>query len=140
MPATGLKQALLLASALLLCADTTQDIIDLFGKMASALSEGAPDIFLRAIDPAAPNYAVLARNVAALVNQNELSCSIEILKQEADGAAQVVELGWLLDIRGKAGNQISQRREATVKCRLERRNNRWRVVSMEPASFFEPPR
>src|SRR5882724_1174257 len=106
-----LRRNLLLFAATLAFADTTQELIDLFGKMASALSEGNPGVFLRAVDPSAPNYAVLARNVTALVNQNDLSCSIEIIKQEADGAAQVVELDWLLDIRGKYDNHISQRRE-----------------------------
>src|SRR5689334_9972891 len=82
--------SLLLFALTLAFADTTQDVVDLFGGMAAGLSEGDAAAFLRPIDPSAPNYAALARNVTALVNQNELSCSIEVLKQEADGAAQVV--------------------------------------------------
>ncbi len=77
------SRALILLLATLAFADTTQELIDVFGSMASALSEDNPAVFLRAIDPSAPGYAALARNVNALANQNELTCSIEIVKQDA---------------------------------------------------------
>ena len=86
------NRALILFVATLAFADTTQELIDVFGSMASALSEDNPAVFLRAIDPSAPGYAALARNVNALANQNELTCSIEIVKQEGDGRAQAVRL------------------------------------------------
>ena len=111
----------------------------MFGSMASALSEDNPAVFLRAIDPSAPGYAALARNVNALANQNELTCSIEIVKQEGDARAQTVELDWLLEIRGKNQNHVFVRREATITCKLERRKNKWRVVSLDPPDFFAPP-
>jgi len=133
------SRALMLFAATLAFADTTQELIDVFGSMSAALSEGNPAVFLRAIDPSAPDYAALARNVNALANQNELTCSIEIVKQEGDGRAQTVELDWLLEIRGKNQSRVFLRRETTVKCKLERRKSKWRVVSLEPTSFFAPP-
>src|SRR5260370_40502970 len=108
------NRALILFVATLAFADTTQELIDVFGSMASALSEGNPAVFLRAIDPSTPGYAALARNVNALANQNELTCSIEIVKQEGDGRAQTVELDWLLEISGKSQNHPFVRRAATV--------------------------
>ncbi len=133
------SRALILFLATLAFADTSQELIDVFGSMASALSEDNPAVFLRAIDPSAPGYAALARNVNALANQNELTCSIEIVKQEGDGRSQTLELDWLLEIRGKNQNHVFLRREATVKCKLERRKNKWRVVSLDPPDFFAPP-
>src|SRR5260370_26545619 len=132
-------RALMLFVATLAFADTTQELVDVFGSMASALSEGNPAVFLRAIDPSTPGYAELARNVNALANQNELTCSIEIVRQEGDDRAQTVELDWLLEISGKSQSHPFLRREATVKCKLERRKNKWRVVSLDPTSFFAPP-
>src|SRR5689334_15027601 len=78
----------------------TQDVMDVFAFMASALSEGNPAIFLRAIDTSMPGYAALARNVHALAAQNALSSSVEVVKQEGEGDSQSVELDWLLEITG----------------------------------------
>jgi murein L,D-transpeptidase YcbB/YkuD len=120
-------------------ADTRQDLLDLFTSMASALSEENPAAFLRAIDPSMPGYQQFADNVNALAAQNAVSSSIEIIKQEGDDRVQNVELDWLLEITGKDQNHAVLHRQSVVKCRLERRKNTWRVVSLDPASFFAPP-
>ena len=134
-----LRRPLLLLFAALALADTGQELIDVFGAMASALSEGNPAVFLRAVDPSMPGYPRFADAVRALAAQNDLSSSIEIGKQEGDSRVQTVELDWLLEIRGKDQSHLFVRRQTTVKCRLERRGGKWRVVSLEPASFFAPP-
>jgi hypothetical protein len=134
-----LRRALLLFASTLAVADTRQEVIDVFGAMAAALSEGNPAVFLRAIDPSMPGYARFAGAVKALAAQNDLSSSIEISEQEGDVRVQTVELDWLLEIRGKDHSHLFVRRQNTVKCRLERRGSKWRIVSLEPASFFEPP-
>ena len=130
---------LAIAAAALAPGDTSQELIDLFASMASALSEANPDVFLRAIDPAMPGYDRFAANVRALAAQNALSNAIEIVSQKGDDRAQAVELDWLLDIRGKGGSLLYVRREDIVKCRLERQKKKWRIVSIEPADFFAPP-
>ena len=113
-----LRRALLLIGVTLALADTRQELIDLFGVMASALSEDNPAVFLRAIDPSMPGYPGLAAAVKALAAQNALGSSIEIGKQEGDGRVQNVELDWLLEITGKDESHLFVRRQATVKCRL----------------------
>jgi murein L,D-transpeptidase YcbB/YkuD len=135
------RRLFLLASvaATLSAADTRQELIDLFGSMASALTENTPDVFLRAIDRSMPGYAQFAANVTALAAQNDLSSTIEINKQEGDESAQVVELDWILEIRGRGQSHIFERRQTVVKGRLERVKKKWRVVSLEPAAFFAPP-
>src|SRR5438132_11771657 len=101
VPEPMLRFALLLFASTFALADTRQELIDVFGAMASALSEGNPAVFLRAIDPAMPGYQRFAEAVKALAAQNDLSSSIEISQQEGDGRVQTVELDWLLEIRGK---------------------------------------
>jgi hypothetical protein len=120
-------------------ADTGQDLIDLFGGMAGALSEGEPEAFLRGIDPSLPDYGRFAARVRALALQNTLSSSIGILKQEGDANVQVVELDWILEIRGKDQSHVYQRRQSVVKCRVERKGRRWRIVLLDPQDFFAPP-
>jgi len=134
-----LRRALLLSAVTLAFADTRDELIRVFGAMAAALSEDNPAVFLRAIDPSMPGYPRFAESVKALAAQNAVSSSIEIASQEGDDRAQNVELDWLLEVTGKDQNHVFVRREATVKCRLERRGGKWRIVSIEPASFFAPP-
>src|SRR4029077_15600551 len=95
------RRAFLLASsAALLLADTRQELVELFGSMATALSDGNASVFLRAFDPSLPDYAKFAANVKALMSQNDLSSAIEINAQEGDDNSQTVELDWLLEIKG----------------------------------------
>jgi len=112
-------------------ADIRQELTDLFGVMATALSDANPELFLQSIDPALPNYGSFAENVRALTSRNNLSSSIEITTQEGSDAVQNVELEWLLDIGGV-------RRQALVKCRLERKKKQWRIVALDPRGFFSP--
>jgi hypothetical protein len=120
-------------------ADTPQELMDLFASMASALSEGNPGVFLRAIDPSMPGYERFAANIYALATQNALSNSIDIITQKGDDRVQDVELDWLLDISGTGQSQVFVRRELMVKCRLERQKKKWRIVALDPADFFAPP-
>jgi hypothetical protein len=128
-----------LACAALARADAPQEVIDLFGSMASALSESNPGVFLRAIDPSMSGYGRFASAIEALATQNSLSNSIEITKQEGDDRVQVVELDWLLEITGKSDSHVFVRREGLVKCRLEKRKNKWRIVAIDPTTLFAPP-
>src|SRR5258705_13760652 len=106
VPEPMLRFALLLFASTVALADTRQELIDVFGAMASALSEGNPAVFLRAIDPSMPGYGRFADAVKALAAQNEVSSSIEIAKQEGDAGVQTVELDWLLEIRGKEQSHL----------------------------------
>jgi hypothetical protein len=128
-----------IAATALAPGEEPRDLIDLFASMASALSEGNPDVFLRAIEPSMPGYGRFGANVHALATQYELSNSIEIISQKGDDRAQVVELDWLLDISGKGQSRVFVRREVMVNCRLERRKNKWRIVALDPIDFFAPP-
>ena len=123
------------AGASLIRADTREALIELFGSMAGALSEGNAAAFLRAIDPSMSGYGEFAGNVRALIAQNSLSSSIEILKQDGDDNKQSVELDWLLEIT--KGSIL--RRQGVVKFRLELRKKQWRIIDLDPRDFFAPP-
>src|SRR5436305_5870447 len=111
-----LRRTLLAMIAAAALADTREELIELFGAMAAALSEGDPEAFLREIDPSMPDYARFAANVRALALQNDLSSSIEINRQEGDDSIQLVELDWMLEIRGKDQTHRFLRRLSMVKC------------------------
>src|SRR5712692_302626 len=73
-------------------ADSHQEVFDLLTEMASALSEGNALAFLKPIDRAMPDYQKLQDNVVALVAQNDLASSIEVLKEQGNEKRREVEL------------------------------------------------
>jgi hypothetical protein len=128
-----------IVAAILARAGATEELTALFTSMASGLSDANPGEFLRAIDPSMPAYDRLAANIRALATENAVSNSIEITSQKGDSRTQEVELQWLLEIKGIGQSSVSTRREGTVKCKVERRGKKWRIVALEPIDFFAAP-
>ena len=107
--------------------------------LAGALSEGNGPAFLDRIDHAMPDYHKLEQNILAITEQNEVTASIDVIKQEGDDHTQTLELDWFLELRSREqGGPIEQRREM-VKCRVERQKKKWKIVAIEPRTLFAPP-
>ncbi len=130
---------LLLAAGSIAAADPKQETASLIATMASALSDANTEGFLRAVDLSSPGYERFASDIRALSTQNQVSNVIEIGAQKGDDRAQEIEIGWEMEIKGIGQSDVSVRREATVRLKLERRNKKWLVVSLDPMSFFSPP-
>jgi hypothetical protein len=133
------RRAFLMALAAPLLAEGQQDIMDLLTDMASALSEGNGTAFLDHVDHSMRDYEKLERNILALTAQNEVTSSIDLLKEDGDEHARSAELDWFLQIRSREQTGPLERRRQTVKCGLERGKKKWKIVSLEPVSFFAPP-
>ena len=121
-----------------LIADAHDDIIDLFASMAAALSEINVPQFMDAFDKAMPDYDKLKTNISALVNQAEISSSVEPLKDEGDDNKRTVELDWYLEIRSLLPDGPIVRRREVVRCELRKDKKRWKIVSLKPLEFFAP--
>jgi len=142
MPVTGrdlARRAFLLLVAAPLLADGRQEMLDLLRELAAALSEGNGLAFLDHVDHDMPNYYKLEQNVLALTGQNQVSASIDMLQQEGDDHTQVLELDWFLEVRSREELGPLERRRETVKCRVERRKKKWKIVAFEPIALFAPP-
>lgn len=107
--------------------------------LAAALSRGDAIGFLSRFDRSMPGYARFRDLIEALLNQNEVGSSVEVLKDEGGGDRRTLELDWILEIAGKQPDSPGGRRHETVHCTLERKGRRWLITSIEPASFFAPP-
>src|SRR5258708_34706782 len=121
-------KALLVAVALLgaaAVADTHEDVVDVFASMAAALSSNNAADFLRAFDPAMPDYDQLKTNVTALLQQSDVASSVEFLKDEGGDAGREVELDWFLELRNPDPAGPVLRRREVIHCRLEKRKKRW---------------
>lgn len=143
MPAIGRRFAsglFVLALAAPLGANPVQEIFDFLAGMASSLSEGDPDPLLKALDPAMPAYQKLRDDITALNAEAEVQSSIEVRENTGDADHRAVELDWFLLIKPRQDTGAVTRRRQVVKCRLEKRKKKWRIVALTPADFFAPPK
>jgi len=110
-----------------LAADAQQQIFDLFNKIASALSDDDPAMFVEAVDPGMPHFVDFRRDVVALTDLADLSNSLEVLTDKGD------------DTHRSDPHPVEQRREV-VKFQLERKGKKWKIESIDPLHFFGPPK
>ncbi|MGA3078767.1 MAG: hypothetical protein ABSG56_34435 [Bryobacteraceae bacterium] len=130
------------ATGAALAADAQQQVFDLFSKIASALSDDDPAMFVEAVDPAMPHFDEFRRDVVALTDLATLTNSIEVLSDTGDDTHRAEELDWYLEMMSKADPHPVERRREVVKFRLERKGEKakkWKIVSIDPLHFFAPP-
>jgi hypothetical protein len=136
-----LRRLLLIAIlAPALAADPRQEVYELIGSMASALSEGDPARFLAAFDRSMKGYDDLAVNVRALVEQADVASTVDPIEDAGDARARTIKVDWLLELANKEDRISRVRRQKTVACRVEKEKGKWRIVSLDPLDFFAPPR
>ena len=130
----------LAASGAARAADAQQQVFDLFTKIASALSDDDAAMFVEALDPSMPDYQNIRREIVALADIASLTSSIEFLSDTGDDTHRVEELDWFLEIVGKSDPHPVERRRQTVTFKLERKGKKWKILSIDPAHFFGPPK
>jgi hypothetical protein len=122
-----------------LSADTHDEIVDVVGNMANALSTVNPPKFMDAVDKNMPDYDKLKSNVTALMNQTEITSSIETVNDEGDDTKRTVDLDWYLEIRSLVPDGPIERRREIIHCELARKDKKhWKIVSLKPVEFFAP--
>jgi hypothetical protein len=142
-------------SAVLVCvvaafasADSHDDVMEVVTSMAGALAEvadtragvvrGNVPKFMAAISKDMPDYDTLKSNVTALVNEGEISSSIQPVSEDGDDRARTIELDWAMEVRSlEQDGPIVQRREV-VHCELRKENKHWKIVAIKPLDFFGP--
>jgi len=122
-----------------LIADTHDEIVDVVSNMANALSTVNAPKFMDAIDKSMPDYDKLKNDVVALMNQTEVTSSIETLKEEGDDTRRTVDLDWFLEVRSLAPDGPIERRREIIHCELVRKDTKhWKIASLKPLDFFAP--
>jgi len=107
--------------------------------MVSALGAGDAQSFLAAFDPAMPGFANLRTDVEALAQNYFVQSAIVPVDSQGDTRRRSVELDWLLHLTSQNDAAQVTRRRQTIRCGLEKRGRRWKIVSLVPLSFFAPP-
>jgi len=122
----------------LLALPEASSLVDVFASMAQALSAGNPADFLAPFERSMPGYRKLESQVFALLSQAEVASSVELVQDQGDDQRRRVELDWILEIRSHLPAGPSEQRRQLLKAVLTRRGKSWKIVSLEPLSFFAP--
>ena len=134
------RRVLLLVPLAACChaADAAQEVLDLIADLAASLSAGNVALFMKAFDPKMPGYAKLRENVTGLIAQGDVQSLIDSLEDEGDDRRRAEQLQWTLLLhRGQEATSYA-RREQAVKCTVEKRGGKWRIVEFDAIQFFAP--
>jgi hypothetical protein len=137
---TGILACVFFLAPSSLRADTHADIVDLFASMAAALSDVNAPQFMAAFDKDTPGYDKLKSEISGLVNQAEISSSVEAVKDDGDEAKRTVDLDWYLQVRSLVPDGPIATRREVIHCELRKEGKHWKIVSLQPPEFFAPPR
>jgi hypothetical protein len=140
---TARSAALVCIAAAFASADAHDDVIEVVTSMAGALTEVNVPRFMAAFSKDMPDYGTIENNVTALMNNAEISSSIQPLSEEGDDQARKIDLDWLLQIRSLEQDGPLVRRREVVHCELRKDQTRknkshWKVVAIKPLDFFAP--
>ena len=120
-------------------ADPAQEVWDAVAEMAAALGRASSGEFLAICDAALPGFEGLRANVQALVLSFEVESAIDPVSNTGDDRARDLEIDWQMQLIDRTGlGRVTRRRQA-VKCRLELRGRKWKMVALDPVAFFAPP-
>jgi hypothetical protein len=140
--------SVLLTVALFASADAHDDVIQVFSKMAAALTgegqngdaggarSGNVAEFMSDVSKDMPDYDTLKTNVTALVRHAEVSSSVDPLTEDAQGNTYKIDLDWLLQIRSLEQDGPLVRRREVVHCELRQEKKHWKIVALMPVDFF----
>ena len=109
-----------------------KDVLDFFRTAVEALADKDADGFLDHLDPKMSGYGQLSSDVRSLLDRSDVSSSVEFVSDQGDASKRSLQLDWLLQI-----DQDPPRRKI-VKCQIEKRGTKWKIVSFDPVGFFGP--
>src|SRR6185312_393772 len=115
-------------------------------KLASSLSEGDAFRAAESFDRNMPGYHSILEHIQALTEQTQILCSIDVVSdKEADNPAADVhhlDLDWYMTLTSKLDTGPVERRRMRVEVTLRRIKTKsgedWRIVSLAPATIFDP--
>jgi hypothetical protein len=120
-------------------ADAHDDVMEVVTSMAGALTEVNLPKFMAAFSKDMPEYGTIESNVGAMMNNADVSSSIQPLTEEGDDRARQVDLDWFIEVRSLEQDGPLVRRREVVHCELRKDKKQWKIVALKPLDFFAPP-
>jgi len=145
VPSTARIAALLCLAAAFASADAHDDVIEVVTSLAGALTEVNVTRFMAAFSKDMPDYGTIEKDVTALVNQAEVSSSIQPLTEDGNDQMYKIDLDWFLEVRSLEQDGPLVRRREVVHCELRKDQTRknkphWKIVAIKPLDFFALPK
>lgn len=102
-----------------------------------ALQAGNAPLFLAAFDRKVfAEYGELREQVTALVAQRRIASSVAVDSVGGGPVEWTVEVDWLIELTHKLDPSPPEQRRDTLELRVRKRGRRWRVVDLQPLTFF----
>ena len=130
---------LALAAARADAVDPASEVWNVLTAMANALSASDSAAFLLFFDSSMPGFDSFRLAVAGLLNEFSVESSINPLQNEGDNRSRTLEVDWSMRLVSLNDLDEVVPRETNVTLKLERRGKKWKVVSFQPANFFQAP-
>ena len=123
----------------LLRGDASDDVWEVFVKLAAALAEDNASGFMDAIDPEITGFEQLKTNIEGMIQQSEIRSIIDKVSDSGDDRARSVQLDWFLQLKRRGSGERTEERQQVIKCDVALQGKRWRVERIDPIQFFAPP-
>jgi hypothetical protein len=89
-----------------------------------------------------PGYHSVVEHIQALTAQTDILCSIDVVTDKESGDSHHLDLDWYMTLTSKLGGGPVERRRQRVEVTLRRIKTKsgedWRIVSLAPATIFDP--
>lgn len=128
--------ALLLCLALAQAAEETplSGLAGLAQKLSQSDAYGSLDYF----DNHMKGYDAIERNIGALTEQAEVSCSIDIITDEVSGEIHKLDVDWFLQLKSQTDASLLELRRERVQVEMRQVKGRWKITALSPAKIFDP--
>ena len=137
MRITGLSFGLLLFSCFVMVA-AEQTPFAAIADLATALSENDPDGVLRYFDSQMKDYGAIEADVEALAAQADISCAIDIVKDDESNGVHKLDLDWFMELKSRGNSPQLERRRERVQIEMREIKGRWKITVLSPLSILEP--
>ena len=130
------RQFVTLAAAVLPV--TAQDVshetlLEVVAQFASGLSEGNAEAAIEQLEMSVPAMSKLAYQVRSMISNDDVSAIAEPLEW-IEGPAVILD--WFFELKSQDAGGSVVRKHERVTCRFGKKGKRWKIVSLEPATFF----
>lgn len=119
-------------------ADAHTEVVDVLASAAAALSENNGPGFLKQFDKAMPGYGRLQTDVEALLAGSEVSCSVDVLRDEGDEQKRSVAVDWSVRVHPKSATGQMIDREETLELELTKAGSKWKITGVSKTRLFAP--
>ncbi len=106
--------------------------------LATALSENDPDSALDFFDSKMAAYPDIELKIEALTDQDDISCSIDIVTDTESAGVHKLDLDWFMQLKSQSDSAQLEQRRVRVQVEMRQIKGAWKITSLTPGTIFDP--